>query len=87
MIIAQISDIHASPDNDNLSQLERALAWLDIIEPDALVVTGDLIDNDWFEGYETTTRTTAYQPQYALWHAGCGHRAIIHRAGDLAYPP
>jgi len=53
MIIAQISDIHASPDNDNLSQLERALAWLDIIEPDALVVTGDLIDNDWFDGYET----------------------------------
>ncbi|NDL62558.1 metallophosphoesterase [Acerihabitans arboris] len=53
MIIAQISDIHAAPDNDNVSRLDRALAWLDFIEPDVMVLSGDLIDNDWFDGYET----------------------------------
>lgn len=53
MIIAQVSDIHAAPDNDNLSRLDRALAWLGLIAPDVLVLTGDLIDNDWFEGYAT----------------------------------
>lgn len=53
MIIAQVTDIHAAPGNDNLSRLDRALAWLDIIEPDALVLTGDLIDDDWFDGYTT----------------------------------
>ena len=51
MIIAQVSDIHAAQDNDNLSRFERALAWLDLIEPDALVLTGDLIDDDWRDGY------------------------------------
>ncbi|PLR32981.1 metallophosphoesterase [Chimaeribacter arupi] len=52
MIIAQVSDIHAAPDNDNLSRLARALSWLDFIKPDALVLTGDVIDNNWSEGYE-----------------------------------
>ena len=51
MIIAQISDIHAAPDNDNLSRLDRALHWLDQVKPDVMVVSGDLIDDDWFEGY------------------------------------
>ena len=45
MIIAQISDIHAAADNDNLQRLERALAWLATLAPDALVLTGDLADN------------------------------------------
>ncbi len=53
MIIAQISDIHATPENDNISRLDHALAWLDLVKPDVLVITGDLIDDDWFEGYET----------------------------------
>lgn len=53
MIIAQISDIHAGPDNSNLSRFDSALKWLDAVEPDALVLTGDLIDNSWFEGYES----------------------------------
>jgi 3',5'-cyclic AMP phosphodiesterase CpdA len=51
MIIAQISDIHAASDNDNLSRLDRALHWLDRLKPDVLVVSGDLIDDNWFEGY------------------------------------
>lgn len=52
MIIAQLSDIHAHEHNDNLTRLDRALAWLDPMSPDALVLTGDLIDDDWFDGYE-----------------------------------
>ncbi|WP_337587010.1 metallophosphoesterase family protein [[Erwinia] mediterraneensis] len=50
MLIAQISDIHASSDNDNLARFERALEWLAQVNPDALVVTGDLIDDGWHEG-------------------------------------
>ncbi|RUM16883.1 metallophosphoesterase [Rhizobium phaseoli] len=51
MIVAQISDIHAAPSNDNLLRLNRALSWLSALEPDALVVSGDLIDDDWTDGY------------------------------------
>lgn len=51
MLIAQISDIHASPDNDNLQRFDKALAWLDQLNPDALVLTGDLVDRPWLEGY------------------------------------
>ena len=50
VLIAQISDIHAGMDNDNLQRLDRALSWLDVLAPDALVVSGDLID----EGSEET---------------------------------
>lgn len=52
MIIAQISDIHAAPDNNNLLRFEDALTWLDLLQPDCLVITGDLIDDDWFKGHE-----------------------------------
>ncbi len=58
MIIAQISDIHAASDNDNLSRLDRALHWLDRLKPDVLVVSGDLIDDNWFEGYGHVRRDT-----------------------------
>jgi 3',5'-cyclic AMP phosphodiesterase CpdA len=51
VIIAQLSDIHAAPGNDNLSRFDRAMTWLDMIEPDVLVITGDLTDNNWLEGY------------------------------------
>lgn len=43
MRIAQISDIHAD-DKDSFDRLERALKWLQRIEPDALIVSGDLSD-------------------------------------------
>lgn len=68
MIIAQISDIHAAPENDNLSRLDRALHWLEQLKPDALVISGDLIDNNWHEGYVSIAErlnTTAY-PSYLL---------------------
>lgn len=51
MIIAQISDIHAAPGNDNLARFDRALAWLKHVMPDVLVITGDLIDDGWTGGY------------------------------------
>lgn len=56
MIIAQISDIHAGPDNQNLRRLEKAIAWLEALQPDCLVVTGDLVDGAWQEGYRDIGR-------------------------------
>ncbi|WAH52775.1 metallophosphoesterase [Pseudescherichia vulneris] len=52
MLIAQVSDIHASPENDGLSRFDRVLAWLAQLQPDVLVLTGDLTDNHWLEGYK-----------------------------------
>ncbi|SKA30671.1 metallophosphoesterase [Consotaella salsifontis] len=51
MIVAQISDIHAAPGNGNISRLDRALSWLGDVALDALVVSGDLIDEGWTDGY------------------------------------
>ncbi|AHF77781.1 Metallophosphoesterase [Sodalis praecaptivus] len=66
MLIAQISDIHAAADNDNLSRLDRALAWLDRIAPDVLVLTGDLIDNGEIEGYSAIAARLATRPYPAF---------------------
>ncbi|AEX52183.1 metallophosphoesterase [Rahnella aquatilis] len=55
MIIAQVSDIHAAENNDNLARFERALSWIDFIAPDALVLTGDLIDDNWIPGNPSGT--------------------------------
>ncbi len=52
MLIAQVSDIHAAPDNDHLARFDRVLRWLRQLQPDALVLSGDLTDNDWLEGYQ-----------------------------------
>ena len=51
MLIAQITDIHAAPDNDHLNRFERVLSWLRPLQPDILVLTGDLADGNWPEGY------------------------------------
>lgn len=51
MLIAQISDIHAGPDLSSLRTLERAIGWLRTFRPDVLVVTGDLVDDGWRQGY------------------------------------
>lgn len=50
MLIAQVSDIHASPENDNLQRFDRVLMWLTHLRPDVLVLTGDLTDGHWHEG-------------------------------------
>ncbi len=47
MIVAQLSDIHAAPDNDPLSRFDNALAWLAPLAPDELVPSGDLTDDNW----------------------------------------
>ncbi len=51
MLVAQISDIHASPDSPSLPAFERAIDWLKAFRPDALVLTGDLVDEGWQQGY------------------------------------
>lgn len=52
MLIAQVSDIHASSENDHLQRFERVLTWLADLQPDILVLTGDLTDDGWREGYQ-----------------------------------
>ena len=52
MLIAQVSDIHAAPDNDHLARFDRVLRWLAQLQPDALVLSGDLTDDDGLEGYQ-----------------------------------
>lgn len=52
MLIAQVSDIHASPENDHLQRFEQVLTWLTHIKPDVLVLTGDLTDGHWKDGYQ-----------------------------------
>jgi 3',5'-cyclic AMP phosphodiesterase CpdA len=55
MLIAQMSDIHASAENDNLSRLDRAISWLESIRPHVVVLTGDLVEGNWPEGYKLIT--------------------------------
>jgi 3',5'-cyclic AMP phosphodiesterase CpdA len=55
MLIAQMSDIHASAENDNLARLGRAISWLASIQPDVVVLTGDLVEGNWPEGYKLIT--------------------------------
>mgnify|MGYP004711359683 FL=1 len=51
MLIAQVSDIHASPENDHLLRFDQVLNWLTHLQPDLLTLTGDLTDGHWQEGY------------------------------------
>ncbi|WP_052282618.1 metallophosphoesterase [Kluyvera genomosp. 1] len=52
MLIAQVSDIHASPENDHLFRFDQVLNWLTHLKPNVLVLTGDLTDGHWLEGYK-----------------------------------
>lgn len=56
VIVAQISDVHAAPGNDNMARLDRALSWLTRFELDALVISGDLIDDGWTDGYDNLSK-------------------------------
>lgn len=51
MRFAQVSDIHAAPGSAGLANLGRAIDWLTQVRLDAVVVTGDLVDDGWAEGY------------------------------------
>lgn len=66
MLIAQVSDIHAASDNDHLLRFERVLTWLAHLRPDLLVLTGDLIDGPWAEGYRQIAARLKQQPYPAF---------------------
>lgn len=51
MLLAQISDIHASPHSTGLDRLGDAVGWIHGLRPDLVVITGDLVDDGWREGY------------------------------------
>lgn len=52
MLLAQISDIHASSVNNNLARLRAVINWLVYIQPNAVIVTGDLADDCWSDAYQ-----------------------------------
>jgi 3',5'-cyclic-AMP phosphodiesterase len=51
VIIAQLSDIHADGSSERLDRLERVLEWLEPLKPDALIVSGDLAEEEHRESY------------------------------------
>lgn len=51
MLIAQLSDIHAKPGGRAVAALARAVEWLTAARPDALIVSGDVANAPWAEGY------------------------------------
>lgn len=66
MLIAQVSDIHASGEKDHLLRFDRVLAWLSHLQPDVLVLTGDLTDDAWREGYQRIADRLAQQTYPSL---------------------
>jgi Icc protein len=52
MIIAQLSDIHADGSGDRLDRLDRVLRWLRPMRPDAIIVSGDLAEDDYADSYK-----------------------------------
>lgn len=75
-LIAQLSDIHAAPDNNNLARLHQAIGWLKTLQPDLLVLTGDLTDGGWHEGYLAIDN--------ALRQLSCQTRILPGNADDKA---
>ena len=53
MIVAQLSDIHANGSSDRLGRLDKVLSWLKPLGPDALVVSGDLAEDDFGRSYRS----------------------------------
>jgi Icc protein len=49
--VAQISDIHGKPGGKSIAALERALDWLKVARPDALIVSGDVGNPPWDDSY------------------------------------
>ena len=66
MLIAQVSDIHAAPDNDHLARFDRVLGWLAQLQPDVLVLSGDITDDGWLEGYQQTAARMRQQTYPSL---------------------
>jgi Icc protein len=51
MIVAQLSDIHADGSADAMVRLDRVLAWLKPMRPDAIIVSGDLAEYEHAQSY------------------------------------
>ena len=51
MIIAQISDIHANGGEDALIRFDRVLEWLKPMQVNAVIVSGDLVEDDSAQSY------------------------------------
>jgi Icc protein len=51
MIVAQLSDIHADGSQKAYARLDMVLDWLRPLRPDALIVSGDLVEADFENGY------------------------------------
>lgn len=52
MLIAHVSDIHASTENDHLFRFDQGLNWLTHLLPNVLILTVDLTDGQWQEDYK-----------------------------------
>jgi 3',5'-cyclic AMP phosphodiesterase CpdA len=50
-LIAQISDIHAEPGSASLKALRKALEFLNTLQPDVIIVSGDLSNKPHNKGY------------------------------------
>ncbi|BAE74165.1 3',5'-cyclic adenosine monophosphate phosphodiesterase CpdA [Sodalis glossinidius str. 'morsitans'] len=69
-----------------MSRLDRALAWLDTLAPDVLVLSSDLIDNDEIEGYPAIAARLARRPYPAYVLPGnADNRAAIRAAIPAPY--
>ncbi|WP_337266267.1 metallophosphoesterase [Oryzifoliimicrobium ureilyticus] len=62
MIIAQVSDIHANPSGGEIARFSRAVDWLCQTKPDLVVLSGDLVDEGWNEGYRLIGTIAAKLP-------------------------
>lgn len=51
MIIAQLSDIHLDGSDERLKRFDTVLKWLDALHPDAIIVSGDLVEESHAHGY------------------------------------
>jgi 3',5'-cyclic AMP phosphodiesterase CpdA len=61
-LIAQLSDIHAKAGGKSLAALGRAIEWLAVANPDALIVSGDVSNPPWGEGYALVREALAPVP-------------------------
>lgn len=84
MIIAQLSDIHAEGSGGPLERLDAVLEWLRPLEPDALIVSGDLAESDHEESYGKVRQRLekAGAPYFVVPGNVDDHRAMLDAFGD-----
>ncbi|SFV30236.1 Calcineurin-like phosphoesterase [Devosia crocina] len=56
MIIAQLSDIHANGSSERLERLDAVVDWLMPMQPDILIVSGDLAEDDFSQSYRAVQK-------------------------------